>query len=141
MKLSTLFVASMCALGVMAQRSFLKLPTEGTNVTPGGKLKVQLVRPNAMEGSIEVGMVIGFVPCTTATTCPPPDGQIGSVLFNGHFNPQLHEIPAEPYQNFTVTIPTFTPVGPAQVLTARFHLIGAGPAPILEFNNVTVNVV
>ncbi|PPQ78749.1 hypothetical protein CVT25_010752 [Psilocybe cyanescens] len=92
----------------------------------------------------EVGLVIGLLSCPADTHpagCAPPDAELGSVLFNGNFKPTIHEIPGEPYENFTVTVPSGFPSGTAQLSTARFHLIGAGPSPILEFNNVTLNVV
>lgn len=71
-------------------------------------------------------MVIGLLQCQQ-TPCPPPSAQLGSIVFNGQFNPQFHEIPGEPYENFTVTVPSFQAsfgTTTAQLATARLHLIG-----------------
>ena len=86
---------------------------------------------------------------------------MGAVLFKGRYTPKLHEMPGRPYQNFTVIIPPeYFLQGRALLTVTRFHLIGvshifrcelfrlilfvyskAGPAAVLEFNNVTINVV
>ncbi|KAJ3504897.1 hypothetical protein NLJ89_g7698 [Agrocybe chaxingu] len=142
MKFTPLFVAILGAIGVAAQASFIGHPPAGSSLLPGQTLTVQVVRPNSIQGSIEVGMVIGLLDCQFLP-CPPPNAQVGTILFNGDFNPQLHEKPGMPYQNFTVTIPSaeFLPNNVAQLGVVRFHLIGAGPSPVLESNNVTLRVV
>ncbi|KAF9565780.1 hypothetical protein CPC08DRAFT_159089 [Agrocybe pediades] len=144
MKLTTLLTLTSCAVIAAAQRSFIRSPPSGANIVHGRRFTVQVIRPNSIQGSTEVGMIIGLVSCAAEPNdgvCPPPEEQVGRVLFNGDFNPALHEIPGEPYQNFTVTVPNDFPLGLAQLSTGRFHLIGAGPSPVLELNNVTVNVV
>ncbi|KAF8075235.1 hypothetical protein FPV67DRAFT_1665963 [Lyophyllum atratum] len=125
-----------------AQRSFIGNPLDGSSVTRGGKVVVQVVRPNSIQGSIEVGIVIGLQSCSDPTrTCYPPAQAVGSVLYKGTYNPVLHEQPGRPYQNFTITIPTADYFqGKAQLSVSRFHLIGAGPSATLEFNNITLNV-
>ncbi|KAF9031443.1 hypothetical protein BJ165DRAFT_1306002, partial [Panaeolus papilionaceus] len=138
-----IFLLSFFVTTIWAQASHIGLPLDGTTVKQGKKFVVQVIRPNSIQGSIEAGLVIGLLPCqwfTTDPQCPPPSAQIGSILFNGKFSPQFHEIPGQPYQNFTVTVPAEFPLGVAQLATARFHLIGAGPSPTLELNNVTVLV-
>jgi len=125
-----------------AQASFIRIPSAGAVITAGQNITVQIVRPNSIEGSQEVGLAIGLVNCPTSP-CPTPAEEMGRVLYAGSFNPQLHEIPGEPYQNFSVYIPTVAEgdsTGTAQIQVARLHLIGAGPSPILELNNVTVSI-
>ncbi|KAF9444344.1 hypothetical protein P691DRAFT_348922 [Macrolepiota fuliginosa MF-IS2] len=123
-----------------AQRSYIRNPTNGTSVAKGTPVVVQLVRPNSIQGSTEVGIALSFQSCPSSP-CPPAEQQLGSILFVGQYNPQLHEIPGNPYQNFTVTIPDFD-FGPgrAEIISTRFHLIGAGPSPVLETNVVEVNL-
>ncbi|KAF8075234.1 hypothetical protein FPV67DRAFT_1446176 [Lyophyllum atratum] len=140
------FVPVLSALAFLgasnAQRSFIGSPLNGATVTSGCNVVVQVVRPNSIQGSIEVGIVIGLQSCPVSDPtrpCLPPSQAVGAVLFKGTFNPVLHEQPGRPYQNFTVTIPNF--LGKAQLSVSRFHLIGAGPAAVLEFNNITLNVV
>lgn len=76
-------------------------------------------------GSQEVGLVWSFQFCDK-NPCPPAAQQLGSVMLITKFNPQIHEIPGQPYQNFTVTIPNFDSWGngPGQIIATRFHLIG-----------------
>ncbi|KAG6832763.1 hypothetical protein H0H87_000416 [Tephrocybe sp. NHM501043] len=127
MKLSALTSALALTAVVKAQRSFISSPSEGTDVTRGSQIVVQVVRPNSIQGSIEVGMVIGLQSCpvTNPYPCAPPQQQVGSVLFSGQFNPVLHEQPGRPYENFTVMIPdTDYFSGRAQLSVDRFHLIG-----------------
>ncbi|KDR82929.1 hypothetical protein GALMADRAFT_238600 [Galerina marginata CBS 339.88] len=142
MKFLSIIVVFVYALGANAQASHIGFPPSGTSVTPGKHLTVQVVRPNSIQGSTEAGLVIGLLTCTfNPNGCPPPNAQVGTILFNGKFSPTIHEIPGQPYQNFTVTIPTGFTTGTAQLSTNRFHLIGAGPSPILESNAVTLTVV
>jgi len=68
-------------------------------------------------------LVIGFLPCTNVPGgCTGPE-QLGSILYNGPYNPQVLE-PGKSYENLTVTIPTGIPTGAAQIAIARFFLIG-----------------
>ena len=81
---------------------------------------------NSIQGSQEVGLAIGLQSCSNpAMPCYPPSQAVGTVLYKGPFNPEIHEKPGEPYQNFTVTIPTAKYFkGKAQLSVDRFHLIG-----------------
>jgi len=139
MKVLYLLAAPLLACSVLAQRSFITFPADGSTVVAGRRTVVQVTRPNSLQGSVEVGLVIGLQVCQSGT-CAPPNQQIGTVLFNGQYSPKLHEQPGRPYQNFTVTIPSSFPKGKAQLATARLHLIGAGPSPTLELNNITLTV-
>jgi len=132
-----LFVAT-----VKAQASFIRLPTQGTTVQWYQNVVVQVVRPFSLQGSQEVGLAIGLFSCPNETPCKPPTEEMGAVLFRGPYDPQLHEMPGRPYQNYTVTIPPlYFLQGRALLTVTRFHLIGAGPAAALELNNVTINVI
>lgn len=151
MKLAAALVSALaCVSTVTAQAAHIRYPREGTKVHKGRDITIQLVRPvclslalhlvvsspkpsivifalqNSIMGSREVGLVLSFQYCQKPNPCPPATNQLGSVLFIGQFNPQFHEIPGQPYQNFTVTIPDFDfwKPGPAQIIATRFHLIG-----------------
>jgi hypothetical protein len=76
-----------------------------------------------MEGSQEVGLALSFDPCNDVG-CPNPGLEVGTVLKITRYNPQLHEIPANPYQNFSLTIPDGTQPGEAQLISTRLYLIG-----------------
>ncbi|KAJ3571613.1 hypothetical protein NP233_g3639 [Leucocoprinus birnbaumii] len=140
---STLLWAPVLALvtSVSAQRSYIRSPTSGTSVSRGQNVVLQLVRPNSIQGSREVGLALSFQTCPDGT-CPSPVNQLGTVLYTGAYNPQLHEIPGNPYENFTLTVPDFDflPAGKAQFISNRLHLIGAGPSAVLETNVVEVEL-
>ncbi|GLB41548.1 hypothetical protein LshimejAT787_1001480 [Lyophyllum shimeji] len=99
MKLFTPIVSALAFLGAAnAQSTYIRSPADGTTVHRGQKIVVELVRPNSIMGSIEVGMVIGLQACDYPGTpgCLPPNQAVGSVLFNGRYKPILHELPGEP---------------------------------------------
>lgn len=49
---------------------------------------------------------------------------MGTILYNGKFNPQYHETSQPPYQNFSVKVPTDFTSGNAQINVAHATLIG-----------------
>ncbi|ORX58909.1 hypothetical protein DM01DRAFT_1333525 [Hesseltinella vesiculosa] len=123
-----------------AQRIFIQTPTNGQKVKLGQKITVQIVRPIGLQGSIEAGLAIGLYPCS-GKTCPKPATEFGDVLYHGQYNPQRHELPGHPYQNFTITLPSETFYkGNSSLNVGRFHLIGAGPSANLELESVTLQV-
>ncbi|KAF9524265.1 hypothetical protein CPB83DRAFT_898019 [Crepidotus variabilis] len=140
MKFSSFFVAALSIVGAAAQASCIGSPAAGSNISPNQQITVQVVRPNSIQGSTEVGLAIGLLMCQQ-NPCPPPSGQLGSVLYTGQFSPQPMGM-GQYYQNFTVTVPSyFQAPNKAQLATARLHLIGAGPSPNLELNTVSLNIV
>ncbi|TFK27552.1 hypothetical protein FA15DRAFT_666227 [Coprinopsis marcescibilis] len=139
---SSLLVPFLFFASVLAQGSFINNPKDGARLRNGQSFTLQVVRPMSHQGSIEVGFAVGLLPCISLP-CPPPSEQVGRIMYNGPYRPQLQEIPGSPYQNFTFTIPPRDefPRGTAQLSTVRLHFIGAGPFPILEFNNITLRIV
>ncbi|KAK7048628.1 hypothetical protein R3P38DRAFT_2870530 [Favolaschia claudopus] len=126
--LNVLIFASLYVAAVWAQASHIGFPAPGTTLHFGTNFTLQLVRPNSIQGSTEVGIAIGLLGCpiSQGPACPSPAGQLGQILYTGPFNPTIHPM-AMFYESFTLTVPTadFSP---------------AGPAPILELNNITVNL-
>ena len=49
---------------------------------------------------------------------------MGTILYNGPFNPQYHETYLPPYENFTVTVPSSNPTGTALIGVAHATLVG-----------------
>jgi len=126
----------------LAQRVVIGAPADGTPVSAGSNITVEIDRPNSLSGSQEVAVVIALQSCRSGT-CIPASDLLGSILYNGPYLPT--QIPASsskpPNQNFTVTIPASTPSGLAQLGVVHVSLIGAGPEPFLETTNITLNIV
>jgi len=70
-----------------------------------------------------MAVAIGISSCAS-TTCNQADEVMGSILYNGKFNPQYHEYYQPPYQNFSVKIPADFTSGTAQINVAHATLIG-----------------
>ncbi|KAJ7790372.1 hypothetical protein B0H13DRAFT_1615683 [Mycena leptocephala] len=124
-----------------AQGIRIGAPANGTTVRAGSKIIIEVDRPDTLTPSIEIAIVIGFLSCG-AYPCPSPLDRIGTILYNGGYRPEWHNIPFKPpHQNFTVTIPKATLPGKAELSVIHFTLVGAGPWPLLESRNVTLVVV
>ncbi|TFK34054.1 hypothetical protein BDQ12DRAFT_690313 [Crucibulum laeve] len=139
-----LFVYTLATLFsvVFAQRAAIGFPNDGTSVTAGSKLLVEIDRGNSLSASQEVAIVIGLQSCPSSA-CAAPSDIMGSILYNGPFAPKLQANATfkPPHQNFTVTIPSTIAKGKAQLGVVHVSLIGAGQAPFLETFNITLNVV
>ncbi|KAJ8096196.1 hypothetical protein PM082_000104 [Marasmius tenuissimus] len=145
--LPLLLVPLLGATSVIGQASYIRVPSQGAILHQGQPFTLQIVRPNSLQGSCEAGLAVGILHCgpgTDTNPCPSPGARMGTVLYTGVFNPQLHEIPGNPYQNLTITLPKPDVGGPqvgnALLQVSRMHLIGAGPSVVLEQNSVAVVV-
>ncbi|KAF5369323.1 hypothetical protein D9758_002747 [Tetrapyrgos nigripes] len=130
----------LCALSQSIQ---IISPSDGTAVTPGQDLTVQLGFPNSLTGVQHVSVVISMFncagePCPVSSSGAVPDS-LGSPLFMGGFDPEFHEGALPPYQNFTVSLPDAI-TGTNMISVAHFMLLGAGAEPIFEFKNSTVQI-
>ncbi|KAJ7062098.1 hypothetical protein C8F01DRAFT_1056982 [Mycena amicta] len=137
--------ASLQALCVNAQSAQIGAPLPNTSVRAGSRIVVEVDRPDTLTGSIEIAVVIGCSSCVGrgAAGCPAPSDVMGTILYNGPYDPQFQQgaLGKPPHQNFTVTIPKTMPKGPAQLNLVHATLIGAGPFPFLETRNVTLTIV
>ncbi|KAJ7348151.1 hypothetical protein DFH08DRAFT_779446 [Mycena albidolilacea] len=143
--LYSLVLSSFFATAAFAQNVVIGAPADGTTVTAGSNMTVEVDRPNSLTGSTEVAVVIGFLSCVgfSSETCPPASEILGSILYNGPYDPEFHTNVSRskpPHQNFTVTIPATARTGPAQLSVTHLSLVGAGPFPLLETLNMTLNV-
>ncbi|KAG5338259.1 hypothetical protein C0989_007844 [Termitomyces sp. Mn162] len=109
-----------------AQRASIGYPLDGMSVTTGSEITVEIDREDTLTGSIEVAVVIGVVPCPTSG-CLSADYGLGTVLYNGGYDPEFHpDAPFDkpPHQNFTVTIPPIISKGKVQLGVFHASLIG-----------------
>ncbi|KAJ6096627.1 hypothetical protein N7486_007373 [Penicillium sp. IBT 16267x] len=132
-----LFSLAVFAGLALAQNAYIGLPKAGQKVAPGSDVIVQVQRPNSLTNSEEMAVAIGFASCGSGG-CYPTDEFMGTVVYNGKFNPVYHETYLPPYQNFTVTVPASFKAGKAQVNVAHATLIGAGLYPEMETLNQTI---
>ncbi|KAJ7625293.1 hypothetical protein DFH06DRAFT_1229077 [Mycena polygramma] len=141
--LNLLTISCFYIAAVWGQRSFIGSPHPGDTLHFNKNFTLQLVRPNGLQSSTEIGIAIGLLSCPVSQgpVCPPPTSQLGTILFTGQFAPTRHTDNTI-YENFTLTVPNndFLSAGRAQLAVVRLHLIGAGPSPVLEINNITVNL-
>ncbi|KAJ6629323.1 hypothetical protein B0H10DRAFT_1776580 [Mycena sp. CBHHK59/15] len=143
MKFLSLALGALCATTAFAQRVAIGAPADGASVTAGSNITVEVDRPDTLSSSVEVAIVIGFNSCASRP-CLPPSETIGTLLYNGPYDPEFHtnvSFSKPPHQNFTVTIPASAPNGEAQLSVTHFSLIGASLGPFLEILNITLNVV
>ncbi|KAK7444839.1 hypothetical protein VKT23_015157 [Stygiomarasmius scandens] len=134
---STLSALAM-ASAVFCQSALVHFPTDGTSVSAGSSLNVDIIRPNSLSSSQEVGVVLGLASCNPR--CLAANLSIGRILYNGDFNPQFGNA-SQPHQNITVQIPSDTPKGAAQLNFAHFFLLGASLSPDLESSSVSITIV
>ncbi|KAI0061528.1 hypothetical protein BV25DRAFT_1805473 [Artomyces pyxidatus] len=143
MKLAVFSVLASLAAAVAAQNAYIGYPPAGSTITPGTNITVLVDRPNSLTPSQEVAVVISIVGCTPAG-CPDPSERLGTTLYAGGFDPQY---PAQrspqdaPQQNFSVAVPPGLAAGPALLSVVHLSLVGAGPYPLFEIKNTTLNVV
>jgi hypothetical protein len=125
----------------LAQNAVIGLPTPNQTVASGSDIIVQIQRPvcqppillakislsnriqNSLTGSTEMAVAIGLVSCLHRV-CQPASNIMGSILYNGLFDPAYYETYLPPYQNFTVTVPFAFAAGQAQINVAHATLIG-----------------
>ncbi|KAI0061524.1 hypothetical protein BV25DRAFT_1916879 [Artomyces pyxidatus] len=138
------FFAALASLAAAASAQSITIgsPAEGTSVTPGQSITVQVNRPNSLTSSQEVAIVISMLGCSGP--CPDPYDALGSTLYAGSYSPQYpaNRLPwDQPQQNFTVTVPSYLSAGTAQLSVLHLSLVGAAPFPLYEIKNTTVTVV
>ncbi|KAJ5273306.1 hypothetical protein N7478_008431 [Penicillium angulare] len=136
--MKVLYALAAFASCTLAQNALILRPEAGQVVAPGDDLVVQVLLPDTTSSDTQIGLVIALADC--AYTCYLPNIGMGTVLYNGAFDPVYHETYLPPYQNFTVTVPSKFPAGNLQVNVAHFSLVGAGPTPVMETFNQTIVV-
>jgi len=133
MKLASfLTLASLAVSTALAQSIQIGFPYPNKPITPGSNITVMVIRPITIDTAINVGLAIGMLKCNLP--CPSPLEELGDVLYAGAFTPHFPAFPTpnhEPQQNFTVTVPLFTP-GEVQLAALAYTLIGAGPSSTIE---------
>ena len=76
---------------------------------------------DSIQGPIDVALIIGLQSCPSSPCVP---GNFGSILYNGPFDPQFHAGTQHPYQNFSLTVPSFESKGTAVLSAVHVGLLG-----------------
>ncbi|KAH7930622.1 hypothetical protein BV22DRAFT_1054285 [Leucogyrophana mollusca] len=135
---SSAVVLATAAATAVAQTIELGYPVDGTILSPGQKIGVQVVQPESMASCIQVGIALAINACHTPEDCPSPAQELGDVLYAGPWTPTAHSNGGGFYQNITVEVPSFSTATPAIFTLTHLCLLGAGPAPFLEYRNASV---
>lgn len=130
------------ASSAFAQSAIIGYPLQDSLATTGTNITVMIEQPNSLSSSEPVSLVIGLFPCGSESTCPGPANALGSILYQGPFNPQYATPPGSlpPHQNFSVKIPETFAAGYAQLGAAYLSLLGASLSPTLQTFNTTLQI-
>ncbi|KAK2465748.1 hypothetical protein APHAL10511_002292 [Amanita phalloides] len=124
----------------IAQSIVIGAPQPSTTVTVGQSFNVQIQKPDTLTNSPEIALVIAIASCASSPCLTPQEG-LGTLLYNGSFNPQFQQGSSlPPLQNFYVTVPNDFPTGAAQLNVANFELIGAELYPNLQLLDTAITV-
>ncbi|PYI11220.1 hypothetical protein BO78DRAFT_425754 [Aspergillus sclerotiicarbonarius CBS 121057] len=111
---------ALCATTALAQGIYINSPAAGSQLTAGSSVTLQVARYNFIQSVAEVGLGVGIESCTSG--CPDPTGALGTLVYNGGYDPQLGPGIHDEYENFTITVPDTK--GPAQIGIVRAFLVG-----------------
>ncbi|KAF9065038.1 hypothetical protein BDP27DRAFT_1425213 [Rhodocollybia butyracea] len=136
---SLISLLAVATTSVLAQSAKTGAPPNATEVAAGSNFTMMVERPDTSIGSREISLVIGLASCAN---CPGPSKELGTTLYNGGFDPKFTSKPGTttlpPHQNFTLTVPSTFPQGPAQLGVAHFALVGASTQPFFETFSTTL---
>ncbi|RAK95673.1 uncharacterized protein BO80DRAFT_497561 [Aspergillus ibericus CBS 121593] len=110
------------ATTALAQGIYINSPAAGSQLQAGSSVTVQVARYDFIQSVAEIGLGIGIESCTNG--CPDPTGSLGTLVYNGGYDPQLGPGIHDEYQNFTITVPDTT--GNVQIGIVRAFLVGLG---------------
>ncbi|KIK51208.1 hypothetical protein GYMLUDRAFT_50706 [Collybiopsis luxurians FD-317 M1] len=132
---------------VMAQGAGILSPPDMTQVPAGSTFDVSIGQPDSISSWENIALVIGLANCAqfiSPSTCLGPDQELGTIIYNGPFNPKFTTDPGTgglpPHQNFTLTVPADFKKGQTQLGAALFVLVGALLFPTVETFNTTIVV-
>ncbi|KAJ7919441.1 hypothetical protein B0H13DRAFT_1606172 [Mycena leptocephala] len=141
MKLSNPLILSalLATSTAVAQSIAIISPVNGTSITAGQNITVEIFGEITTQGSIDGAIVIGFLECAPSG-CPSPLDSFGAPLYNGPFNPVLHAGGVGPgghgpYQNITVTVPALATVSAAQLSVVHPKLVQVRPSLFFFVNS------
>ncbi|RDX45407.1 hypothetical protein OH76DRAFT_1006633 [Lentinus brumalis] len=140
--MKTFIVLASLALSALAQQAVIVSPVNGSDITAGSTLVVDVHQANSATSQVQVAVVLGLSPCLTGPCGTPGDPGVGTILFKGEFHPQSDpSAPANHHQTFTVQVPQSAPTGASILSLTHLQMIGAIAQANLQTNGIVVNVV
>ncbi|KAF9058875.1 hypothetical protein BDP27DRAFT_1239907 [Rhodocollybia butyracea] len=135
---SLISLLAIATTSVLAQSARIGAPSNATEVAAGSSFVMMVERPDTLTGSQEIALIIGLASCTNCPAwnyCASFLCTFSRLLLtfccsctNGGFDPEFTSEPGTgslpPHQNFTLTVPSTFPQGPAQLGVAHFALVG-----------------
>ncbi|RPD55614.1 hypothetical protein L226DRAFT_150075 [Lentinus tigrinus ALCF2SS1-7] len=140
--MKTLFVLASLALSALAQQALIISPTNGSTITAGSTLVVDVHQDESATDDVQVAVVLGLAPCLTGPCGTPGEPGVGTILFKGEFNPQRDPSAPEKglHQTFTVQVPQFSDQGDNILSLTHLQMVGAVKEASLQTNGIVVNV-
>ncbi|EIM80947.1 uncharacterized protein STEHIDRAFT_172033 [Stereum hirsutum FP-91666 SS1] len=127
-----------------AQSVLIGSPSDGSTVTAGQSITVDVLKPDSIQGSKDVAVIFGMSPCSAATnSCPDAASSFGQVIYGAPYHPQLN-IPenSTESESFTVPVPVGFKGDKVVLSLAHVLLIGVGESsPNVDVTSITLNVV
>ncbi|KAF8349209.1 hypothetical protein F5887DRAFT_482800 [Amanita rubescens] len=127
------------ATSVLAQNLVIGYPAAGSNFQVGKPLTIRIDKvgsPQAFDASIS----IGIASCGTSG-CLAPTTNMGTLLYNGAFNPVARNAKTPPSQTFALQIPANFPTGPAQLNLVDNVIVGASKTSYIQSVTLPLNAV
>ncbi|KAF9256809.1 hypothetical protein L218DRAFT_965961 [Marasmius fiardii PR-910] len=127
----------------VAQQTRIATPRNNTYVRSDQDLLIEVNTIKYDPNTTQVGLVIGLANCDSeGPGCvPPSEGGIGTILYNGPFNPTFSDEWLPAHQNYTVKIPDEFKKGRAQISTTQFALVGESLIPSTFYDMIYVELV
>ncbi|KAJ8584198.1 hypothetical protein M405DRAFT_712041, partial [Rhizopogon salebrosus TDB-379] len=98
----------------LSQNAYINEPVPGSSIAAGANFTVQIGLSDTLTGTEEIAIVIGIQSCPSGS-CLPVSEDLGTVLYEGPFNPQFGSGADDPYEDFSVQLSTSFPTGQAQL--------------------------
>ncbi|THG96673.1 hypothetical protein EW026_g5202 [Hermanssonia centrifuga] len=139
--MKSFFVLASLAACAFAQRLSILEPTAEESITGGSPFTVELQQAGSLGPVQQVSVVIAVTSCYDVCSDPTQWG-LGTVLYNGPFNPQYNSSAPQKglFQDFTLTMPDFVNGGVALQVSHLLNVGGATLSPAFDYSYVLVDV-
>ncbi|KAM5541853.1 hypothetical protein V8D89_004582 [Ganoderma adspersum] len=142
--MKTFLVIISLAASAFAQLASIVSPTNGSTITAGSQLTVDVHQDGAATDDVQIAIVLGLASClnTPCTEVVPGQDGVGTILLKSLFDPQRDpSLPQEGlHQNFTMVVPENVLTGPSILSLTHLQMVGANKNAALATTGIIVNV-